>query len=250
MGQYLSCARGWRARRPTRADRAWAHCPARGNPCGTAVGPRDREFERRRRTRPRLVGAALDRDQSSGTDRQVHTRSRYPARRLLPVRRTSRPIQASRPRHPGGPTIRKPGRRRRGRQISWAPRPNRGAGDDVPGSRARRCSLRHVPAVSRIAYAPQGVEDFGIVPVEAMACGTPVLAVSQGGALDTVWPGVTGEFVRPGSDDEVVEALAIAMSTFDAGKYDAATIRTHAEGSAPAAFRARMAEVVANVVAP
>ncbi|PBC42476.1 hypothetical protein CJ178_13530 [Rhodococcus sp. ACPA4] len=31
-----------------------------------------------------------------------------------------------------------------------------------------------------------GVEDFGIVPVEAMATGTPVIALDEGGALDTV----------------------------------------------------------------
>jgi glycosyltransferase involved in cell wall biosynthesis len=41
-------------------------------------------------------------------------------------------------------------------------------------------------------------EDFGIVPVEAQACGTPVIALGAGGALDTVRPGVTGALVdRP-----------------------------------------------------
>src|SRR6185503_6425799 len=33
-----------------------------------------------------------------------------------------------------------------------------------------------------------GVEDFGIVPVEAQACGTPVIALGQGGAIETVVP--------------------------------------------------------------
>lgn len=40
-----------------------------------------------------------------------------------------------------------------------------------------------------------GHEDFGIVPVEAMATGTPVLALGVGGAVDTVRPGVSGHLV-------------------------------------------------------
>jgi glycosyltransferase involved in cell wall biosynthesis len=41
-----------------------------------------------------------------------------------------------------------------------------------------------------------GVEDFGIVPVEAMASGTPVLGIRAGGLLETVKPGFTGELVE------------------------------------------------------
>ncbi len=40
-----------------------------------------------------------------------------------------------------------------------------------------------------------GEEDFGIVPLEAQACGTPVVALSRGGALETVVPGQTGVLV-------------------------------------------------------
>ncbi|MEV6218535.1 glycosyltransferase [Nocardia sp. NPDC051833] len=94
-----------------------------------------------------------------------------------------------------------------------------------------------------------GIEDFGIVPVEAMACGAPVLAVGSGGALDTVRPGVSGEYVPAGADDEVVAALAELMGEFDSAAYDPAKIRDHALTFAPEVFRARMRGVVDDVLA-
>ncbi|MFC6010662.1 glycosyltransferase [Nocardia lasii] len=102
----------------------------------------------------------------------------------------------------------------------------------------RRCQALLMP----------GIEDFGIVPVEAMACGTPVLAVGAGGSLDTVRPGVTGEYVPAGSDDEVVAALAEVMREFRSAAYDPAKIRDHADTFAPEVFRAKMAATVADVV--
>ncbi|GAD86481.1 glycosyltransferase family 4 protein [Nocardia asteroides NBRC 15531] len=93
-----------------------------------------------------------------------------------------------------------------------------------------------------------GIEDFGIVPVEAMACGAPVLAVGVGGALDTVRPGVTGAHVPAGSDAAVVAALAASMNDTDWAAYDPAKIREHALSFAPAVFRARMAGIVEDVL--
>jgi glycosyltransferase involved in cell wall biosynthesis len=52
-----------------------------------------------------------------------------------------------------------------------------------------------------------GVEDFGIVPVEAMASGRPVIAYGQGGALDSVDPGVSGVFFEEQSVDSLCDAI-------------------------------------------
>ncbi|CPU55433.1 Probable glycosyl transferase [Mycobacteroides abscessus] len=112
------------------------------------------------------------------------------------------------------------------------------ASDDVLLDMYRRCRALLMP----------GVEDFGIVPVEAMACGTPVLALGEGGALDTVTPGITGEHMRAGPDDAVVEQLAALMRDFDPADYDAGTIRARACEFSPEAFRARIAETVQGAV--
>jgi glycosyltransferase involved in cell wall biosynthesis len=85
---------------------------------------------------------------------------------------------------------------------------------------------------SSLATVLPGEEDFGIVPVEAQACGRPVIALGRGGALDTVIPGVTGVLF----DEVHVDALAAAYQAVAAQTWDAATIRTHAERFSRQAF--------------
>lgn len=93
-----------------------------------------------------------------------------------------------------------------------------------------------------------GEEDFGIVPVEAQACGTPVLALGVGGVLDSVVEGVTGNLYRAAGEGDEVEALAAAMHRFDPDAFDPGVIRKHAEQFSPAVFRQRFAEAVEGVV--
>jgi glycosyltransferase involved in cell wall biosynthesis len=72
-----------------------------------------------------------------------------------------------------------------------------------------------------------GVEDFGIVPLEAMASGRPVIAYRRGGATETVVDGVTGVFF----DEQTPAALTEAVERFEAAErsFDPAVIRAHAE---------------------
>jgi glycosyltransferase involved in cell wall biosynthesis len=106
----------------------------------------------------------------------------------------------------------------------------------------RRCAAVLLP----------GVEDFGIVPVEAQACGAPVLAVAAGGALDTVVPGQTGELVDSAGqgEAEAAQRWSEALTAFRPTDYDPVAVRRHAEGFSREAFRSRMADVVSDVLAP
>jgi glycosyltransferase involved in cell wall biosynthesis len=69
-----------------------------------------------------------------------------------------------------------------------------------------------------------GVEDFGITPLEAMALGTPVVALGTGGVRDSVVPGTTGIFFETPS----VDSLRGALSEAERRDWDRAAIRAHA----------------------
>jgi len=89
-----------------------------------------------------------------------------------------------------------------------------------------------------------GEEDFGIVPVEAQACGRPVVALGRGGALETVEPGVTGELAE--GDDP--DALATAMRACRDRNYDCAGIRAHAERFSRDRFRSELSAAIDDVL--
>lgn len=68
-------------------------------------------------------------------------------------------------------------------------------------------------------------EDFGIAPVEAQSCGTPVIAFSKGGILDTVIPDVTGVFY----DEQNSTSLMQAIERFEDLVFDPVAIRDNAK---------------------
>ena len=83
-----------------------------------------------------------------------------------------------------------------------------------------RVSRNDLPALIRSADAVVAVpwyEPFGIVPLEAMACGVPVVAAAVGGMIDTVVDGVTGVHAPPRDPERLAEILR-ALLADDAGR--------------------------------
>ena len=85
-----------------------------------------------------------------------------------------------------------------------------------------------------------GEEDFGIAPLEAQACGRPVVALARGGTTETVVSGMTGTLV----DDMSIEAFADGIARTIGGTFDAQAIRAHAESFGRQRFGDQIATLI------
>ena len=95
-----------------------------------------------------------------------------------------------------------------------------------------------IPAVGVFAAD----EDFGMIPIEAQSCGTPVIAYGRGGSLETVKEGVTGLFFY----EQTVESIIGAVERFEKleTSFDPKIIRNHAETFSEERFKKEIKEFV------
>lgn len=88
-----------------------------------------------------------------------------------------------------------------------------------------------------------GEEDFGITPVEALACGKPVLAFGFGGAKETILPGITGEFFYEPTSASLENGLASIMKQ----NYSPSACRKQAEKFSEELFAQQFKKLVRKI---
>jgi glycosyltransferase involved in cell wall biosynthesis len=118
----------------------------------------------------------------------------------------------------------------------------RAAGPDVEFlGRRSDGEIRELYRRAAVTLLP-GEEDFGIVPLEAQACGRPVVALGRGGALETVVAGETGVLVGEAVPEAFADGILQALDR----PFDAAVIRRHAERFSRGRFADEMSALIAG----
>lgn len=94
---------------------------------------------------------------------------------------------------------------------------------EILGYQSDEILRNHLQRARGFVFA--ALEDFGILPLEAQACGTPVIAFGKGGTLESVSEGQSGIFFR----EQTVDSIVTAVHDFEKREFDAKLIRTHAK---------------------
>lgn len=96
-----------------------------------------------------------------------------------------------------------------------------------------------------VAFIFPGEDDFGMAPVEAMKYGKPVLALKAGGALETVLPGITGEFFEAATPEVLADGMRRLRENLP--RYSPLVITKWAEKFSVTRFRREMLEFIDKV---
>ena len=111
---------------------------------------------------------------------------------------------------------------------------------EILGYQSNEAMVTHMQKAKAFVFAAE--EDFGIVPVEAQACGTPVIAYGKGGCLETVRNGVTGMHFQ----EQTSASIQAAVNRFEtlSDNLNVEDIRANAERFSNTTFRKNIHSVV------
>ncbi|MCS6960648.1 MAG: glycosyltransferase [Pseudanabaenaceae cyanobacterium SKYGB_i_bin29] len=123
------------------------------------------------------------------------------------------------------------------------------------GTERKKILSQLTPNITYLGYQPQnvvkeymqkaraflfaGVEDFGITPLEALSCGTPVIALAQGGLRETITPEVGVLFPH-----QTIESLCQAIQDFEQKEFDPQTCHNYAQKFNPQRFRLQLQKTI------
>lgn len=111
---------------------------------------------------------------------------------------------------------------------------------EILGFQSNEVLVTHLQNAKAFVFAAE--EDFGILPVEAQACGTPVLAYGKGGCLETVKDQVTGLHFAEQTEKSIVDAVNRFESSDE--QFDATTVRKNAELFSSEHFQQSLEELI------
>jgi len=104
--------------------------------------------------------------------------------------------------------------------------------------------LRELYRGCRAVLMP-GIEDAGIVPLEALACGRPAIVFGEGGGAESVEHGLTGLVFH----EPTPEALRAAVDSLETARFDRLALRARAEAQSTGRFEKRLREFVSDALA-
>ncbi len=96
------------------------------------------------------------------------------------------------------------------------------------------------------AFIFPAFEDFGILPVEAQSCGTPVIAFQKGGVLETVIENKTGVFFPKQTVESIIDAISYFEKKQDT--FDPVFISNHAKAFDVSQFKEQMESFIKKVL--
>ncbi len=113
---------------------------------------------------------------------------------------------------------------------------------EILGYQSNEVMVQTMQKAKAFVFAAE--EDFGIIPVEAQACGTPVIAYGKGGCLETVDDGVSGLHFYEQTSSSIVSAVKKFDDNSD--NYTAENVRLNAERFSVSSFRQSISSIVSE----